>query len=65
MDLAYDYIQEDAYTNKDESDGNKQDQPETTLNNDIQDAYKAFSASPWGMKIGGFIGSVVKQVYHD
>lgn len=33
-----------------------------SLNSDLQDAYKAFSTSPWGIKIGGFLGNVMKQV---
>lgn len=35
---------------------------QSTLNNDFQEAYKAISSSPWGAKLGGFFGSVVKQV---
>ena len=31
------------------------------LTTDLQDAYKSFSASPWGAKLGGFFGTVVKQ----
>ena len=31
------------------------------LTTDLQDAYKSFSASPWGAKLGGFFGSVRKQ----
>ena len=71
MDLAYDHIQEDAYP-KDQaesSDKSKAKQGETTLNEDFQElnkdfqeAYKAFSSSPWGAKLGGFLGNVVKQV---
>ncbi|CAM1501933.1 Fc.00g039170.m01.CDS01 [Cosmosporella sp. VM-42] len=69
MDLAYDHIQEDAYP-KDQADKDKAKakQPETTLNEDFQElnkdfqqAYKAFSNSPWGAKLGGFLGNVVKQ----
>lgn len=65
MDLAYDHIQEEAYIkNADESgESSKQDDAQTSLNNDIQEAYKAFSASPWGAKIGGFFGNVIKQVW--
>ncbi|KAK3333951.1 hypothetical protein B0T19DRAFT_142086 [Cercophora scortea] len=40
---------------------NKPAHPQPTLNADLQDAYRAFSSSPWGAKIGGFFGSVVKQ----
>lgn len=61
MDLAaYDLLQENAVTSDTDKAENQQGQ--STLNNDIQDAYKAFSSSPWGAKIGGFFGSVVKQV---
>lgn len=70
MDLAYDHIQEDAYPKdpkeqvptKDES---KSEENQATLNSDFQDAYKAFSNSPWGARIGGFLGTVVKQVCGD
>lgn len=66
MDIAYDHIQENAYAKEGESaeskDASKSDQPQPSLNTDIQDAYKAFSASPWGARIGGFLGNVVKQV---
>ena len=31
------------------------------LSTDLQDAYKSFSNSPWGAKLGGFFGSVRKQ----
>lgn len=64
MDLAYDHIQEEAYIkNTDEpGESSKQEDAQTSLNSDIQEAYKAFSASPWGAKIGGFFGNVIKQV---
>jgi len=65
MDLAYDHIQEEALSpEKSNADDDKQKQPETnTLNTDFQEAYKAISSSPWGAKLGGFFGSVVKQVF--
>ncbi|KAL6874965.1 hypothetical protein J3F83DRAFT_712903 [Trichoderma novae-zelandiae] len=62
MDLAYDHIQEEAVKNAGE--GGEVPKPEdaqASLNSDIQEAYKAFSASPWGAKIGGFFGNVIKQ----
>ncbi|CEI60955.1 hypothetical protein FVEN_g2406 [Fusarium venenatum] len=59
MDLAYDHITEDGYAKKTEEP--KTTQPQSTLNEDLQDAYKAFSNSPWGAKIGGFFGTVAKQ----
>ncbi|KAK0765229.1 hypothetical protein N5P37_002708 [Trichoderma harzianum] len=63
MDLAYDHIQEEAYIKNTEEPGesSKQEDAQTSLNSDIQEAYKAFSASPWGAKIGGFFGNVIKQ----
>ncbi|KAH0492607.1 hypothetical protein TgHK011_007554 [Trichoderma gracile] len=59
MDLAYDHIQEETIKNAGE--GGEGATQENTLNSDIQEAYKAFSASPWGAKIGGFFGNVIKQ----
>lgn len=66
MDLAYDHIVEESLPK--EEDGKRPagtsgaEQTQNSLNAEIQDAYKAFSNSPWGAKIGGFFGSVVKQV---
>lgn len=60
MDLAYDHITEKGYAK--ETGEPKTEQPQSTLNEDLQDAYKAFSNSPWGSRIGGFFGNVVKQV---
>lgn len=64
MDLAYDHIQEEALSPEKTETQNEENRPETqnTLNADFQEAYKAISASPWGAKLGGFFGSVVKQV---
>lgn len=67
MDLAYDHIVEESLPKEDDGrnrrDGSSTaEQTQQTLNAEIQDAYKAFSASPWGAKIGGFFGTVVKQV---
>ncbi|KFH46362.1 BSD domain-containing protein C22A12.14c-like protein [Hapsidospora chrysogenum ATCC 11550] len=69
MDLTYEYLQQDPVVKKESEpgakdtpeDGSKPEQPQPTLNDEIQDAYKAFSASPWGARIGGFLGNVVKQ----
>lgn len=69
MDLAYDHIQDDAYAKKDNTDGSeaekKEEQPQASLSNEVQDAYKAFSNSPWGAKLGGFFSNVAKQVIHS
>ena len=64
MDLAYDHIQEDGYAKEEieAKDPSQPEKPQSSLNEDLQDAYKAFSASPWGVKIGGFLGNVVKQL---
>lgn len=63
MDLAYDHIQEDAYPKDQDGKGTpKPEESQSSLNKDFQDAYKAFSNSPWGARLGGFLGNVVKQV---
>jgi hypothetical protein len=63
MDLAYDHIQEESFPKEDEGQAsqNRAEQQNNTLNDDFQEAYRAFSSSPWGAKIGGFFGNVVKQ----
>lgn len=63
MDIAYDRIQEEALS-QDETSKNQEKKPENanTLNADFQEAYKAISSSPWGARLGGFFGTVVKQV---
>ncbi|KAK3381344.1 hypothetical protein B0H63DRAFT_200922 [Podospora didyma] len=43
------------------NDNTQTPEQQSNLNADLQDAYRAFSNSPWGAKIGGFFGSVVKQ----
>ncbi|KAI4196455.1 MAG: hypothetical protein LQ350_006550 [Teloschistes chrysophthalmus] len=63
MDIAYDHIQEEVLSPdeiaKKEAEDSKRKQP--TLNNEFQEAYKSFSASPWGAKLGGFFSDVKKQ----
>ncbi|KAK3941637.1 BSD domain-containing protein 1-B [Diplogelasinospora grovesii] len=64
MDLAYDHIQEESFPKDPEdtpSSGDKKPEQQTSLNSELQDAYRAFSSSPWGARIGGFFGTVVKQ----
>ena len=60
MDVAYDHIQEEVLT-PDEAAKQGAKQQEGTLNTELQEAYKSFSASPWGVKLGGFLGNVKKQ----
>jgi hypothetical protein len=64
MDFAYDHIQESTFPedNSESSSADKRPAQQLSLNADLQDAYRAFSSSPWGARIGGFFGSVVKQV---
>ena len=64
MDLAYDRIQEEALSPEEHADEQEPKPETTTLNSDFQEAYKAISLSPWGARLGGFFGSVVKQVKH-
>ncbi|KAK8085023.1 BSD domain protein [Apiospora hydei] len=76
MDLQYDHIAEEALRDnaqpsassspddkKPEQQQQQQpQQPQHTLNEDLQEAYKAISTSAWGSRLGGFFGNVVKQV---
>ena len=63
MDLAYDHVQEAVV----EADGKAKDSTSATgnsvnsLNAEFNEAYKAISNSPWGMKFGGWLGEVKKQ----
>lgn len=66
MDSAYDHIQEESYpqdpTPQTQS---SKDSPAPATNNfqsEVQDAYKAISSSPWAARLGGFLGTVKKQV---
>lgn len=63
MDVAYDHIQEEVLSPdeiaKKEAEENKQ--KSTSLNSEFQEAYKSFSASPWGTRLGGFFSDVKKQ----
>lgn len=61
MDIAYDQIQEEALSPKDQEEREKQ-QGGSSLNTEFQEAFKAVSSSPWGAKLGGFFGQVKKQV---
>lgn len=58
MDIAYDHIQEEALP-EEPAEG------ESTgpgLNEEFQEAFKAVSLSPWGAKLGGFLGQLKTQV---
>lgn len=66
MDVAYDHIQEEVLTPEQQqaakqnpsSDTNN---PRSNLNSEFREAYTAFSASPWGAKLGGFFSDVSKK----
>jgi len=64
MDSAYDHIQEESYPEDPtpQQEGNSSRPASTSFNAEIQDAYKAISSSPWAARLGGFLGSVKKQV---
>ncbi|KAH8427597.1 BSD domain-containing protein [Aspergillus melleus] len=68
MDIAYDHIQEEIFTSNDASkkeDSKDQstpaDRPNVDLNTELQETFRAFSASPWGARIGGLWDNVRKQ----
>ncbi|KAL9106697.1 MAG: hypothetical protein Q9187_008528 [Circinaria calcarea] len=68
MDAAYDHIQEEVLRPDEAIEQSGDKQHEGSLNTEFQEAYKSFSASPWGAKLGGFFGSVKKQgenIYHE
>ena len=62
---AYDHIQESTLAPETPQSGGATGgagSGQNSLNADFQDAYKAISSSPWGARLGGFFGSVVRQV---
>ena len=64
MDTAYDHVQQESYPQSktpQPQDSSSTQQP-GNINTEIQDAYKAISSSPWAARLGGFLGSVKKQV---
>ena len=69
MDIAYDHIQEevlspDQIANKKSQDPNQKD---GNLNTELKEAYKSFSSSPWGARLGGFLSDVRKhgETYYE
>jgi hypothetical protein len=69
MDLAYDHIVEQSLPKEDDGSGGSNQslvrKPESTLNEDLQEAYRAFSSSSWGSWLGGTVEKVVKQVCNN
>jgi hypothetical protein len=68
MDVAYDHQFQEAVTQSKQTNGSGNDkgkEPERekeSLNDELQQAYKAISNSPWGARFGAFVGTVRKQV---
>jgi hypothetical protein len=67
MDVAYDHtFTDDAVTadkkGKAPARDQEGEQQEESLNEELQQAYKAISSSPWGARLGAFVGTVRKQV---
>ncbi|KAJ5634407.1 hypothetical protein N7528_002249 [Penicillium herquei] len=63
MDIAYDHIQEEILSsNKEEGTASPStENPNINLNTEFQETFRAFSASPWGTRIGGLWDNVRKQ----
>ena len=61
MDLAYDHIQEEVLSADEVVKQNEEKQKQVNLNTEFKEAYKSFSASPWGARLGGFFSDVKKQ----
>lgn len=69
MDIAYDHIQEEALSPDEIANKKSQDpnQKQENLNTEFQEAYKSFSSSPWGARLGGFFSDVRKhgETYYE
>lgn len=61
MDVAYDHIQEEVISPDEAIKKEGEKQRQGTLNTEFQEAYKSFSASPWGARLGGFFSDAKKQ----
>lgn len=61
MDVAYDHITEESLPDTTKSDEGNDAHPKSNVNDEFQEAFKAVSASPWGMKLGGWISQARKQ----
>ena len=63
MDVAYDHVQEDAYSPSEQPDAKQSEGSESPhdLNTDLRQAFKAVSASPWGSRLGGWFSQARKQ----
>lgn len=60
--MAYDHIQEEVLSPEEIVKKEAGENPKKhDLNTEFQEAYKSFSSSPWGAKLGGFFSDVRKQ----
>lgn len=66
MDI-YDHVQGDLFSNDQtknggsQEDASKSNEPAVDLNTELQETFRAFSASPWGSRLGDIWGTVRKQ----
>lgn len=69
MDVAYDHIQEEVLSPDEIASKKSQDstQKNGNLNTEFKEAYKSFSSSPWGARLGGFFSDVRKhgETYYE
>ncbi|KAJ5646821.1 hypothetical protein N7490_003193 [Penicillium lividum] len=61
MDIPYDHIQEEILTSSKEEGSSNSSNSNPNLNTEFQETFRAFSASPWGTRIGGLWDNVRKQ----
>jgi hypothetical protein len=68
MDIAYDHIAEETYSDRSTTPkpASSESSPAVSsnrpnLNTEFQETFRAFSNSPWGAKLGGLWGNVRKQ----
>jgi BSD domain len=68
MDIAYDHIAEETYSDRSTTPKPTSTEPSPAvssnrpnLNTEFQETFRAFSNSPWGAKLGGLWGNVRKQ----
>ncbi|KAJ5759380.1 hypothetical protein N7520_006536 [Penicillium odoratum] len=61
MDIPYDHIQEEILTSSKEDGSSDSSNSNPNLNTEFQETFRAFSASPWGTRIGGLWDNVRKQ----
>ena len=68
MDIAYDHIQEEILSsNNNEAPSDSTEKSNIDLNTEFQETFRAFSASPWGTRIGGLWENVRKhgETYYE